>query len=79
MTIGLGRDYSVLTYMASEAGPYFTSHGGDDVRDTVVFFYGGHESEFDGEASVSVEEAREAVRLFLTDGQRPDNVDWRQD
>jgi Immunity protein Imm1 len=81
MTIGLGReDYSVVTYMASEAGPYFTSHGGEDSENGVVaFYYGGHESEFLADATVPVEDAREAVRLFFADGERPGNVDWRQE
>jgi immunity protein Imm1 of predicted polymorphic toxin system len=80
LTIGLGRDHSVLTYIASDAGPYFTSHSGDGPDEgTVVFFYGGHESEFGADAAVPVEEAREAARLFFADGARPGNVDWRQD
>jgi immunity protein Imm1 of predicted polymorphic toxin system len=80
LTIGLGRDHSVVTYIASDAGPYFTSHSGDSSRDgTVAFYYGGHESEFMAEAAVPVEDAREAARLFFANGERPDNVDWRQD
>jgi hypothetical protein len=80
LTIGLGRDHSVVTYIASDAGPYFTSHSGDSSRaGTVAFYYGGHESEFLADAAVPVEDAREAARLFFADGERPDNLDWRQD
>jgi Immunity protein Imm1 len=80
LTIGLGRDHSVMTYIASDAGPYFTSHSGDSAQDgTVAFYYGGHESEFIAEAAVPVADAREAARRFFADGHRPENIDWRQD
>jgi immunity protein Imm1 of predicted polymorphic toxin system len=80
LIIGLGRDESVLNYQVSEAGPYYTSHSEDAPDDsTVVFYYGGHESEFLAEAAVPVEDAREAARLFFADGKRPENIDWQQD
>jgi immunity protein Imm1 of predicted polymorphic toxin system len=81
LSIGLGRDRSALNYMSSPDPPYFTSHDpdSDDEDGTVVFFYYGHWSEFPADAAVPIDDAREAVRSFFADGQRPSNIAWRQD
>lgn len=80
LSIGLGRDCSVLNYMTSPDPPYFTSHDAEaDADGTIVFFYYGHWSEFPADAAVAMDDAREAVRRFFEDGKRPDNIDWRMD
>ena len=80
LSIGLGRDRSVLNYMSSPDPPYFTSHDEQgDVDGTVVFYYYGHWSEFPADAAVPMGDAREAARRFFRSGERPDNIDWRMD
>jgi hypothetical protein len=80
LSIGLGRDRSVLNYMSSLDPPYFTSHDENaDEGGTIVFYYYGHESEFPADAAVPMEDAREAVRRFFETGERPENLDWRMD
>jgi hypothetical protein len=80
LSIGLGRDRSVLNYMRSPDPPYFTSHDEQaDTDGTVVFFYYGHWSEFPADAAVPMDDAREAARRFFRTGERPDNIDWRMD
>lgn len=80
LSLGVGREYSVLNYSASPDPPYYTSHSADGGEAaTVVFYYYGHESEFPGDAAVPMSDAREAARRFFVDGQRPDNLDWQQD
>jgi Immunity protein Imm1 len=80
LSIGLGRDHSVLNYMSSPYPPYFTSHDEEaDTDGTVVFFYYGHWSEFPADAAVPMADAREAARRFFETGERPDNVAWQMD
>jgi hypothetical protein len=80
LSIGLGRDRSVLNYMSSLDPPYFTSHDPESDEDgTVVFYYYGHWSEYSADAAVPMDEAREAARRFLETGERPQNIDWQID
>jgi hypothetical protein len=80
LSIGLGRDRSVLNYMSSPDPPYFTSHDEEaDTDGTVVFFYYGHWSEFPADAAVPMADAREAARRFFETGERPDNIAWQMD
>jgi hypothetical protein len=80
LSIGLGRDASVLNYSASADPPSFTSCDPDGGQNgTIVFHYYGHWSEFPADAAVPMDDAREAVRSFFADGQRPSNIAWRQD
>ena len=80
LSIGLGRDRSVLNYMSSLDPPYFTSYDPEsDQEGTVVFYYYGQWSEFSADAAVPMDDAREAVRRFYENGERPENIDWRMD
>jgi hypothetical protein len=80
LSIGLGRDRSVLNYMSSPDTPYYTSHDPESGEDgTVVFYYYGHWSEYSADAAVPMEDARAAVRRFFETGERPENLDWRMD
>ena len=71
LSIGLGREISVLSYVgASKMPPYFSSQGSARVRDGegVVFHYFGHWSEFAPSAAVPIADAVEAVRHFCEHG-----------
>jgi len=81
LSIGVGRDESVLNYSRSPDPPYYTSLGDQDQdeSDVVAYYYYGHWSEFPRRSCVPNDKAREAARRFLTDGERPNNVRWTQD
>jgi hypothetical protein len=80
LSIGLGRDRSVLNHSASPDPPYYTSHDPESDEDgVVVFYFYGHWSEYSADAAVPMDEAREAARRFFRTGQRPESVDWRMD
>jgi hypothetical protein len=78
MSIGLGRDVSVLSWVqASGDPPYFASKGAGDNRNAVeVFFYRGQWSEFPAWSTIPVGLAREAMRRFFRSGTLPENVTW---
>ena len=80
LSIGLGRDRSVLNHSASADPPYYTSYDPEaDDDGTIVFHFYGHWSEFPGDAAVAMVEAREAARRFFESGERSDSIHWRQD
>jgi hypothetical protein len=80
LSIGLGRDRSVLNHSASPDPPYYTSHDPEaEAGGTAVFFFYGHESEFPADAAVPIADARDAAREFLQTGERPENIEWRMD
>jgi len=79
LSIGLGREISVLSYVgASRMPPYFSSQGSAPVRDGegVVFHYYGHWSEFPPSAAVPIAEAVEAVRYFCAHGRLSPLMNW---
>ena len=79
LTIGLGSDVSVETFVAAvEAPPYFVSTGGTPHGNPLVFYRDGHWSEFESEAAISPCAAREAARTFLATGVRPSGIAWRE-
>lgn len=80
LSIVLGRDWSIVNHMASLDPPYYTSYDPHaDADGTVVFYYYGHWSELPTDCTIPVQDAREAARRFFSDGQRPENIDWRED
>lgn len=79
LSIGLGREISVLSYVgASKMPPYFSSQGLAWVRDGegVVFHYYGHWSEFPPSAAVPMADAVEAVRYFCEHGRLSPLMSW---
>jgi hypothetical protein len=79
LSIGLGREVSVLSYVgASRNPPYFSSQGSLRVSggEGVVFFYYGHLTEFLPSAAVPVEDAVEAVRYFCEHGELSPQLSW---
>lgn len=81
LSIGLGRQYSVLSFVgASQDPPYFVSVGDINPSGDVVFYFNGHYSEFPPHAAVSPAEALEAVRAFVASAglPLPSNVSWEE-
>ncbi|UWZ58376.1 hypothetical protein Daura_20655 [Dactylosporangium aurantiacum] len=79
LSIGLGREVSVLSYVAASGNPpYFSSQGSSRVRDGkgVVFYYYGHWSEFPASAAVPIEDAVQAVRYFCRYGGLSPQLQW---
>jgi hypothetical protein len=79
LSIGLGREVSVLSYVgASKMPPYFSSQGSAWVRDgeVVVFYYCGHWTEFAPSAAVPIADAVEAVRYFCEHGKLSTLMNW---
>lgn len=79
LSIGLGREVSVLSHVgASGNPPYFSSQGHAQARDGegVVFYYHGHWTEFPLSRAVPVEDAVEAVRYFCKHGELSPLLDW---
>jgi len=78
LTVGLGRDRSVVTFKASAEPPYFVSRGTGSADELLVFFYGGGWSEFSGDEAIPIDDASAALREFYATGQRPTCIAWRE-
>jgi hypothetical protein len=80
MTIGLGRDVSVLTFMRADQNPPYMQSRADDLRGKagtfVVFHYRGHHSEFELLECIPTELAKRAVLKFCKTGQLPRDIKW---
>jgi hypothetical protein len=80
LAIGLGRDRSVLNYVAgSKDPPYFTSVGALQADEPIAFLFGGEWSEFPLRSSVPISVARQAMRHFCATGKLMPVVQWEQD
>jgi hypothetical protein len=81
LSIGLGREISVLSYVgASKMPPYFSSQGSARLRDGegLVFRYCGHWSEFPPSAAVPTAEAIDAVRYFCEHEKLSPLMNWTE-
>lgn len=81
LSIGVGRDESVLGWTgASLDPPYFASKGTIESVEPVVMFFaeGDHWTEFPRHEAILWARAVEGVRRFLETGELPDNVDWQE-
>lgn len=77
--IGLGRDLSVLTFDETDAeGPYFVSIGKYKSDAPISFSLEDEDTEFSIDNAVEIEDAREAARLYVETGKRPDNIKWKE-
>jgi hypothetical protein len=81
LSIGLGRPFSVLTYVgADEDPPYLTSVGGAAPAERVHFDYHGEPSEFSRHNAVGTDEAFAVVRAFVQSSglPLPQVVSWEE-
>lgn len=79
LSMGLGRPESVVNHRASADPPYYTSVGDPNADGLSVFYYFGQWTELHRKHAIPVEQAREAMRLFVATGLRPDNITWEMD
>jgi hypothetical protein len=79
LSIGLGRDLSVLTYVGSASNPpYFVSARPCDADGTITFFFHGHASEFHLRNAISAPSARRAMHAFCITGSLSTDVGWEE-
>ncbi len=78
LSIGLGRETSVLSFVQdSDDPPYFVSMGGKgSSSDPVHFFLYGTWSEFPPECFIPVHLALDAAIVFAETGELDKTVDW---
>jgi hypothetical protein len=79
LAIGVGDDrLSVLSWTDDNAeGDAALSQGDETVTGEVKFFYGNQFSFFPSTALIPIEQARHAMRQFMTAGGRPTVVRWQ--
>jgi hypothetical protein len=80
LTIGLGRDETVLSFTpASGDPPYFASRGGGAADEPVlVFFVEGHWTEFSRRNAVSWAAGRQAMLDFMETGDLSNVIAWEE-
>jgi Immunity protein Imm1 len=78
LAAGLGQEESVVSYQESLDPPTYASRGDESAAGIIVFYYRGHRFEFPRTHTVSVDDALEALRLFLVLGRRPENIEWEE-
>lgn len=80
LTIGVGREMSVLNFVSSDGDPpYFISRGDNNDDDqTVHFYFMGSWSEFPLKNTVPLERARAAIRHFWKTGVRDPTIGWEE-
>jgi hypothetical protein len=76
LAIGLGQAQSVLNYQASADPPYYASLGDAAADGELIFDFGGESTEYGMRHAVPLDLAREAVRCFCKNDDRPDNLKW---
>lgn len=79
LTIGLGRDISILSYIRGDNNPpYLMSVGALQGDEVVVFRFMGDWSEFPLKNGLPIAVARAAMRYFCKTGKLSEAVQWEQ-
>lgn len=79
LTIGVGRERTVLTFVRGDGDPPYLASVGPEHSDEVVhFFYYGSWSEFPLRNLISWQRAIQAVRHFAQTGGLDENVQWEE-
>jgi hypothetical protein len=80
LTIGLGADQSVLSYMpANGEPPYLSSVGNDQSGGTIVFSYFGDWTEIPRTSLIATPIARQVLRHFVNTGELSNIVTWNDE
>jgi hypothetical protein len=74
--IGLGREFTVITYQHSLDPPYFISRGNNGAIGQVWFCYGQERTEYTSRNVVSLLSGWSIVRSFFDAPGRPDGIEW---
>lgn len=79
LSIGLGRDLSVLSYVGADQNPpYLVSAMSCDADGTIAFMLHGHYSEFHVRNAIPMPSARLAMRAFCITGDLSTAVSWEE-
>ena len=80
LTIGIGRDISVLNFMNGTFDPPYVSSVSTDsnANGLLVFRYGGDWTEIPAKHCVPIDVAREAMRHFCRTGALSESVLWAE-
>jgi hypothetical protein len=77
LSVGAGRELSVLNFQNSLDPPYFTSLGNAG-NENLDFSYGGQFSEYPGKSAVPKAHAIVALREFVVSRTKPTSVEWEE-
>jgi Immunity protein Imm1 len=78
LSIGLGSDESVASYVSgSYDPPYYVSRGDPDRAEPIVF-HSGEMTEFPPWSAIPLEDARQAMRHFFETGELSPGIDWAE-
>lgn len=79
LSIGLGKELSVLNFVAANNDPpYFTSAGNLQLDGVISFCYEGELSEFPLKHAVTNEAARAAITHFCLTGKLTSAIKWEE-
>jgi hypothetical protein len=78
LTIGLGNEMSLLTYMSADQNPPYYTSKGVPTDGSTVFFYHDQWTEFSNKNLNSFDKAVEAAKKFFQVSKLPDNVEWTE-
>jgi len=78
LTLGVGRDLTVVTFNESLDPPYYISLGDPSKTGVITFCWGKQETEYLASNMVSVIEGRKALEHFLAHLSRPPNLKWEK-
>lgn len=79
LTIGLGRDIGILSYISEDGNPpYLVSVGELQGDEVIVFRFMGDWSEFPLRNGIPIAVARAAMRYFCRTGRLSESVQWEQ-
>jgi len=80
LTIGLGSELSLLSFVQGNGKPPYLSSVGNCHEDGVsVFYYMGEWTEIPKRRLIPLPLARQAMRSFIVTGKIPNNVNWEED
>lgn len=79
LSIGLGREKSIASYIPPDLNPpYLLSCGQDLDEGDVVFYVMGDYSDFPGNAVVNINQAKQALEEFFVTKKLPTNIEWQE-
>jgi hypothetical protein len=79
LSVGLGKELSVLNYAAPEGWPAMTSRGDRTGSETIIFGVSGEVTELPIQCAIPFDLARRAACDFFVSGKLPEYVQWEDD
>ena len=76
--LGVGRDFTVVTYQDSLDPPYFISLGNKERSGTEWFCYGNEQTEYLAMNLVPMDQGIAALKHFVENRTQPENIAWER-